>query len=257
MEHIDSFEKVHIYNPNHYMIKIKIKDFIALPVRNWELNRPPDELRCKEIVKFIVSPNCSMDWLFYMIYENGVYKMIDGMHRYTALQSLGILDENRGGFDLVDINTIYENYVLVSLRITPSIGETIVLFQSLNKSVPIPELYIVPVENRDKRKIIEELTHVWLKLYPSHFTYNQKPNVPNINRDRFIDLLDIMYERYNINIANKNLLEKRLNDLNKYVMENIPPKTSEKALKKCNETGCYVFLMKKDVLEYIIKNEYL
>lgn len=220
--------------------------------RNWELNRPPDLERCRDIIKYIGSHKGSTDWLLYMIYDNNNYKIIDGIHRYTALQQLCCVDEYKQQFDLVDLCVIKEKYILVSMMISPSIGETIDKFQTLNKSIPIPDLYITPVENCEKRKIIEEITRVWTTLYKSHFTYSPNPQIPNINRDRFIDLVDLLYEKYNITNSTKNVLETKLNELNHFMMENFSQKSPAKAVQKCRETGCFLFLAKKEVLISLI-----
>ena len=36
-------------------------------------------------------------------------------------------------------------------------------------------------------------------LYKPHFTHCPNPQIPNTNRDRFVDLLDLLYEKHNIN----------------------------------------------------------
>jgi hypothetical protein len=249
---IDKLEKIHVYTDNHFVVKIKIKDLFKMSPRNWELNRPPDFERCRDIIKYIGTHKGSTDWMFYMIHENNTYKIIDGIHRYTALYHLCCTDEYRLQYNLFDLCFIGEKHVFVSIMVSPSIGETIEKFQTLNKSISISELYLTPVENCEKKKIIEDLTKVWMTLYKPHFTHCPNPQIPNTNRDRFVDLLDLLYEKHNINNASKHALENKLNELNRHVMENIPEKVSVKAIQKCRDTGCYIFLLKKDVLEHLI-----
>jgi hypothetical protein len=246
---LSSLEKIHSYSNNHFMYKIKIKDLLSMQIKNWEMNRPADIDRFREIIKYLASHKGATDWMFYMIYENNTYKIIDGLHRFTAIQLMCLSEEYTQQYDLVDLYLIKEKSVFVSILISPSIGETIDKFQTLNKSIPISELYISPVENVDKRKIIEELSRVWMSLYKPHFVHSPNPQIPNTNRDRFIDILDILYEKNFIHNSTKHILENKLNDLNKFIKENIPTRVSPKALQKCGETGCYLFLVKKDVLE--------
>jgi hypothetical protein len=216
------------------------------------MNRPADLDRCRSIVNHISRHNGAIDTIIYMIYENGTYKIIDGIHRYTAFYMLCETEEYKNDFDVVDMCLIKEKYVFISIMISPSIGETIEKFQALNKSVPISELYISPTENTEKRKIIEDTSRIWMTLYKSHFTHCPNPQIPNTNRDRFIDLLCLLYDKYNITTLNKHVLENKLNELNKFMMDNIPSKVSAKALQKCRDSGCYLFLVKKDVLETFI-----
>lgn len=249
---LSSFEKVHTYNNNHYICKIKIKDLLLMCPRNWEMNRPADIDRCSEIIKYIASHKGSTDWILYMIYEKNTFKIIDGLHRFTALQMLCETEEYKEQYDIVELCLIKEKYIFLSILENPSIGETIEKFQSLNKSIPISDLYISSVENTEKRKIIEELSRTWSTLYKPHFTHCPNPQIPNTNRDRFIDLLTLLYDKYNINTSNKRILENKLNELNHFMMENIPNKVSAKAIQKCRDSGCYLFLVKKDVLEGFI-----
>jgi hypothetical protein len=43
--------------------------------------------------------------------------------------------------------------------------------------------------------------------------------------------------------------EEALENMNEYIKNNIPKKVSELIIKKCNETGCYLFLFKLEKLE--------
>jgi hypothetical protein len=78
--------------------------------------------------------------------------------------------------------------------------------------------------NREKRDIIEFVSNDWRVKYKSHFSSNNKPYKPNINRDRFIDLLEIIYDKYKITNENKYLLEEKLQRTNTNILFNIPRK---------------------------------
>ena len=258
LQMIPSAECVHSYNDRHHLIKCRIRDLIAANVENWEFNRPPDMTRCIEIANYIYDTKPAIDWMLYMIVDKGRLKIIDGLHRYSALgylwkenqKPVDYLTPNRYGAN-GDAEWLYERFVFISIRIDHSMGEIIDVFQSLNKSNPIPELYM---ENPDstKREIIETIVQEWQQKFKSHFTATSKPNIPNINRDRFIDLLDKLYQKYTITRKNAHLLSDKLYEMNHYIRSHIPKKITESALTKCRETNCYLFLVKKEMLENMI-----
>lgn len=254
---IKSLKILHKYTTNHILIKCKIIDFLNLKITNWEFNRPPDTIRANAIAKYVYTKKPELDWLFYAIYDNkeGCLNIIDGIHRYTALTIIN--KENHKEIDLLDLNIygyngnakwLYETYILISLRFNTTIGEQIDLFQTLNKSNPVPDLYI---NNNDesKRIIIEEIVNTWMVKFINHFSHNAKSNIPNTNRDRFIELLDILYNKYKIDKTNINILYDKLYEMNEHIKKNIPIKISQNAIEKCNKSGCYLFLYKNDILE--------
>lgn len=254
-----NFEIIHNYNKNHILVKCKIKDLLNSPIINWLYNRPPDIIRCSEIAKTIYTKRPELDWMFYVITTENDPKtlhVIDGIHRFTALQIIQSECNKPVDFITPSIFTnsaewlceLYNKNILISLRMNATTGEAIDLFQSLNKCNPVPELYINN-SDYDKQKVIENVVKEWTTKYKMHFTATQKPNVPNINRDRFIDFLDVVYEKYKINKTNSYLLLEKIYEMNNYVRTHIPAKIPVKALDKCKETGCYLFLIKKEILE--------
>ena len=46
-------EIIHSYSDRHMIIKIKISDLLESPISNWKYNRPPDQIRCADIAKYI------------------------------------------------------------------------------------------------------------------------------------------------------------------------------------------------------------
>jgi len=259
---IPSFTQIHQYNDQHIMFKCTIRDILSANIVNWEYNRPPDLVRCNEIATYIYAKRPELDWLFYITYlehgQENMLSMVDGIHRLTALRI--IHSENIKPVDFItpsrfghggNAEWLYDKYILVSLRLNPSAGETIDLFQTLNKSNPVPELYIRNTD-QDKRIIIEEFVQDWMKKYKSHFSANVKPNIPNINRDRFIEILDIVYTKCKITKLTQNRLAEKIGEMNQYIMVNLPAKCKEKPIEKCRKTGCYLFLVSRDFLEDLI-----
>jgi hypothetical protein len=239
-------ELIHRYSPNHVLMKCAIADLFTTNIKKWKYNRPPDIERCREIAQSILSRRPAIDWMFYAIYENSndtIY-LLDGLHRFTALQL--IHDEN-GESSGNDISHILSQHVIISIRIDVTDGEAIDLFQQINKSNPVPELYLQNAD-QDKKTVIEEIANKWMTNYRGHFSTNPRPNVPNTNRDRFIEFLDSMYQKMELTRENGYKLNNELYKLNEYMLKNPPPKLSAKTLEKCQQSGCYLFIVKPDVL---------
>jgi hypothetical protein len=69
---------------------------------------------------------------------------------------------------------------------------------------------------------------------------------------KFLNLLDVIYDKYHIDESNIDKLKKLLTDANINIMNNIPSKASVDMRLKCRETGCFLFLYKNDKLEKLI-----
>ena len=249
---IPSFECIHKYNNEHFVFKCKIIDLIKGPFENWEYNRPADKYRSIDIAKYALNINkkqYDLDWILYTFYssEDEIIKIYDGIHRFEAL-SLVYQDNTNTNTNNNDLRWLYDKYILISMRLNATFGEISDLFLSLNKNHPVPDLYISNKDN-DKKTIIEEVAFEWQQKYKSHFSSNNKPNLPNTNINNFIDILDKIYKKYKINKMNKYLLNDYLNQMNERIKNHIPKKVSLTAVKKCQDSGCYLFLYKKDTLE--------
>lgn len=238
-------ELIHRYSPNHVLMKCAISDLFTTNIKKWKYNRPPDMTRCREIARFVHSRQPTIDWMFYAIYENSndtIY-LLDGSHRFTALQL--IYDQNKA--NLEDISHILSQHIIISIRIDITDGEAIDLFQQINKSNPVPELYLQNAD-QDKKTVIEEIANKWMTNYRGHFSTNPRPNVPNTNRDRFIEFLDSIYEKIGLTKETGYKLNNELHEMNEHLKKNPPPKLSAKTLEKCQQSGCYLFIVKPDVL---------
>jgi hypothetical protein len=258
-ECIPSFEILHKYSDQHIIFKCKIRDLLngvsIKKIVNWKYNRPPDTIRCKEIAEGIYTKKQEIDWMLYMVAENDILHIIDGMHRIHSLQM--IKKENSKTIDHLtptifgsnnDADWLYDKYVITSLRLNMTNGQTIDLFQSLNKSNPVPELYMFDTDQQ-KRICIEGNVNEWVTGFNTHFTSSKSPNIPNMNRDRFIEILDYVYTKYELNNSNSSLLTEKLYELNTKIKNNIPKKISENAIEKCIKTGCFLFLLRREQLQ--------
>jgi hypothetical protein len=251
-----SVEIVHSYSERHTIVKIKICDLLDSPITNWKYNRPPDQIRCADIAKYIYISKKPLDTMLYLSFNNSTqsFDVVDGIHRFTSLK---ILKENNSkSLNLIDpcdygnnndADWLYQSHIILNMRFNATEGELIELFKNLNKSSPISDLYIRDFV-KEKREIIENVANTWQVKYKSHFSSNNKPNKPNVNRDRFIDLLQEVYVKYNINEDNKHLLEQVLDRANWDISINIPHKLSETIVDKCKSTGCWLFIYTNEKL---------
>jgi hypothetical protein len=257
---LPSSEVLHHFSREHLVIKNKIKDLLNAPIINWGYNRPPDLVRCNDIAKYMYNSRQPIDTMFYLNFNNieQTFEIIDGIHRYTSLKI--IQTENKKPLDLLcpgdygnnnDAQWIMEQYVLVNLRFNTPLGSLIEVFRSLNKSNPVPELYIRDTA-KEKRTIIQNIANSWQIKYKEHFSPNSKPNKPNVNRDRFIELLDYVYDKYKICEENKQMLERLLDNTNQNIKRNLPKKLTPKCIEKCQSSDCYLFLYSLERLEKII-----
>ena len=73
---------------------------------------------------------------------------------------------------------------------------------------------------------------------------NYKSESGIFNNDQYNE-----YDKYDIKSETQYVLEDALENMNEYIKNNIPKKLSEIIIKKCNETGCYLFLFKLEKLE--------
>ena len=261
MKHFfESSELVLSYNENHSIYKIQIKDLLGDTIQNWQFNRPPDMARCPDIARYIYNSKKPVDTMLYLNFNNvkEVFEVLDGIHRITALKI--IKEENSKPLDLLeqhefgsgnDANWLYNQYLLVNIRFNASKGELIETFENLNKSQAVPELYIRD-HAKEKRDIIDAIANEWFVKYKKHFSPSANPVTGNTNRNKFVDLLDKLYDKHKIRDASSDKLRRRLDDANKSISMNIPSKASIDIRVKCRETGCYLFLYKNDKLEEFI-----
>ena len=119
------------------------------------------------------------------------------------------------------------------------------MFENLNSCRPVPELYMGNYQAKNKVQIINNIANEWCHKYKKHFSSSSKPNTGNTNRDKFVDLLDKLYNKHQCKDENK--LRDILDNANEDLSLN-NPKVSIDALYKCKETGCYLFLLKNDKL---------
>jgi hypothetical protein len=238
-------QTVHEYSATHKVLKMSIRDFLALPVKNWKHNRAPDSVRCKEIAEYICKVKKPIETVFYLAYSDGIYSMVDGIHRYTALQMLAESDIDYITED-GDLSWLLSSHVFLNIRFNATNGDIIDFFQSLNKSNPVPELYMHDTVAH-KRETVEMLTNTWSERYVIHLSLSVKPQRPHFNRNRLIDLFERAYDLYED--PNAEIIEQELMRLNAMIA--LDYTTADKplaALQKCRMTGMWLFMLSTDEL---------
>ena len=234
---------------SHAVYLIQLTYLLNDSIENWECNRPPDEERIPIIAEAIYNKKIPIETMFYLSFNPKTEKfdVLDGIHRLTALKQIkkDNLEKVRG----TDADLLFNQYVLVNIRFNFTHGDLCNAFQNLNSCRPVPELYMGNYQAKNKVQIINNIANEWCHKYKKHFSSSSKPNTGNTNRDKFVDLLDKLYDKHQC--KNENKLREILDNANEDLSLN-NPKVSIDALYKCKETGCYLFLLKNDKLLEII-----
>jgi hypothetical protein len=275
--HFNSAELLHSFSQNHLLFKIQIKDILNAPINNWEYNRPPDMARCPDIARYIYNSGKPIDTTIYLTYKNTLdrFEVLDGIHRLTALQLIHTenskvltvsndsasnendTDNGDNEFGLNEFGSnnnaswLYNQYLLVNIRFNSVLGDLIEIFKTLNKSQTVPDIYIRDVA-KEKRDIIDTIANDWQIRFSKHFSSSANPIMGHTNRNKFVDLLDKIYDKYKIDETKVKKFKKILNDANTTISQMIPSKISIDIRAKCRETGCYLFLYKNNKLEELI-----
>lgn len=236
---------------NDVVLKVQLKDLLNAKIKNWHGNRPPDKLRCNDIALWFYNNNPKINTAFYMIYNNlkKRFEIFDGIHRLTALRQIKEDSEKDG--ELRSAYPKIENQeVIVYMYFNATEGQVIDLFTSLNKCVSVPELYSSN-QKEEKRNAIETICKEWQKKYKGAFSTSSNPNLGKMNRDTFIDLLDKLYDKHEIfdpDVLKEMLDIENIKISNEYLKRKNLKVSERNAYIRCQESGCYLFLHKKDVL---------
>ena len=237
---------LHEYSQNEYLLKLFVGELLKMEIINWKHNRPPDEIRCNDIKNHLIKSNTFINVPLHFNYNQKYdeFECIDGIHRYTALT----LVDNK---ELVN-----DKIVIIYIYINKTEGELVDIYQNINKSIGIPELYKSDEYSLGDKEIITYVINSWMNQYKEHFSSSANPKVPHINREVFSNFLTDIYNEHKI--RNKNRLLDLLNNINQNVKDYIqsgiskprrPITFSQNQLDKCQKTGCYLFLYKPDVLK--------
>jgi hypothetical protein len=241
---------LHSYTNIHFVVKCKVLDIFKINISNWKYNRPPDITRCNEIASYIYNRKSIMDSMIYLLFNHKrkIYEIYDGSHRLTALN---IIKNNNTLFINKDTNEVklnetiswlFESYIILNIKFNCTDSDIIESFKTLNKSFPVPDIYIRD-ETTERKKTIEDIVIKWQNKYNSHFVSSIRPYRPNINRDTFIELLDYIYDKYKVGETERDLSQ-ILDTANYNISMNISSKIklTQQIIEKCSSTGCWIFI---------------
>lgn len=204
---------------------------------NWKNNRPPDDVRVKDIRTFLDSSDTSL--VPGIIYawkdvqgsgrQKPTLKIYDGIHRLLAAKS-----------------SPYDRDLLLSIYETDNEDEIVKDFCNLNKSINVPHLYL---ENGDmvKRHVCEQVAKSLCERYPTFVSPSRKPFVYNFNRDVFIEFLSEL----EIDFGQKNVDAKifqELLGLNHQAKE-FCVRNKVKTPRKCEFHDFYLFYLSKELIK--------
>lgn len=205
-----------IQGTNVYAVPMKV--YKTLDVHQWKYNRPPDMARVSEIHKWMKEFN-RMDGVLNLAYiQSEGLVCFEGNHRRLALEGLDIT---------------------VLLDIVWDATHDIVKheFQRLNKSVSVPDLYVI--ENDATLRVqIEDAVAMFRKKYPTHESSSGRPIRPNFNRDKLTDEFTRLQKELNIPVSE--LLE-RLDNLNEKYKSKDRSKLSLSVQLKCSLSNLWLF----------------
>jgi hypothetical protein len=204
--------------PDTNVYAVPMEMFKTLDIRQWKYNRPPDMSRVPEIRKWMKEFH-RMDGVLNLAYiQNEGLVCFEGNHRRLALEGLDIKV-------LLDI-VWYATDEIVKCE-----------FQRLNKSVSVPDLYVVETD-ATLRVQIEEAVATFRKKYPAHESSSGRPIRPNFNRDKLTDEFTRLQKELRISVPD---LVERLYILNeKYKMKN-RSKLSPNVQLKCGMSDLWLF----------------
>ena len=238
---------IHSYSARHCLLLAPIDDAINVPHCKWKYNRPANIPRCEDMALEIVSSKKPLDGTLSLSFNNrkASFEMVDGNNRITALD---MIKKKSNHHDLIssdafgeDLSWLFQSHVILSVKINATDEENMGWFRTLNKIIPVPDLYLRD-ESKDKKDAIQAEVDAWKSEFKTHFVDTQTPNRPNTNITQFTELLSKVWDKYNLTEENKEKLHERMDRLNFLISKDIPKGTTELQKKKCVISGCWLFL---------------
>jgi len=204
-------------------------------IMNWSLNRPYDIKRIPEIVEQLKKQDY-VDGIIYMTKEDNKLVCYDGIHRIEALKNL-----EHDDFSDINHKIVVHYYPIYNeMKIKNK-------FETLNKCVPVPELYTSAHKELCVKKLIESVAKYFQDKYSQMFKGSKNPNIPHENRDNFIDKLLYIITELNFQDFSFDNVIYLLGRYNNYIIHDIQNrniKLTNKQLSKCEKMNCYLFTSK-------------
>lgn len=262
----ESYKILHNFTPTTFLILVKVRDLLNAPINNWCQNREPDFIRIPDIASYINKEKKTLETILYLSYKNkkDSFDIIDGIHRYSALKYIeeknkdtSLLEENEF---LYNLDWLFDSYILINLRFNATIGELIELRNSLNLTQPMPTVLMKDNDHEEttKKNILESIANSWQKKFKKNFSSSSDASYLQshgcTNRNLFIELLGILYNKYNIDIHRVHILHQVLDEANNRMKILIESSSlgSINARTRCKDTGCFLFIYRNEKLEDFI-----
>lgn len=203
-------------------------------IKNWDMNRPPDMSRIPEIQSSMKHQSYADGIIYLSVNKTGDgYICYDGIHRLTALKS-----------------SRETKNVVIDLKLSYSEEQIISKFMRVNRCVPVPSLYTAAERNLHLRETLEQVVKTIQSTYPQRFSSAITPNIPNENRDAFMEKLskDVLERTDKVSTVSKTEdWIKYLNALNEFIRDNLgvlAPKLTPAQATKCHVSKWYLFAVK-------------
>ena len=222
MEYLQEFLKsTSVGGPHgsHYVYWIPVKIFNQLPIKMWRHNRPSDKERVAEIHQYMKSSK-RMDGVIYLAYVNDEFVCYESNHRREALKGLT---------EVADI--------LVDVLWNVTNEQVKDEFVRLNKSISVPDLYVEDVTDvviTGLKEVVDAFCEKYKKLRVS----SSRPQRPNFTRDMIFDEFYRIMKETRLTAGE---IGARIEQLNNNMSLRDRTKLSEKVLRKCEESGCWLF----------------
>lgn len=240
-------------NDGSHIYKIKWNILSQYNITNWHLNRPYDKVRIPEIAEQLKKQNYVDGIIYLSFYKKNKIICYDGIHRIEALKYLytneNTITNNENTITNNNTNNVFNNNINHTLIVHyyPSYNETFIKnkFESLNKCIPVPELYTISHKELNTKNLIEDIVKYYTKKYTNLFKPTSRPNIPHENRDNFTDkILYIINELELHNIIFDDFIT-LFCEFNNYMRDLIIKfKLSKNQIDKCNNYNCYLFIQK-------------
>jgi len=203
------------------------------PIRNWHLNRPHDESRIPDIMKLLKTQDY-VDGVIYLSKDDeGGLICYDGIHRIESLKTLSQL---KLGFNHSMIIHVLSDYDDVKIRDK---------FDSLNKCIPVPEIYSEANRELDCKQLVENIVKHYTSTYPLMFKPAKNPRLPHENRDRFTDRITHIIKDHNLGEFSCNKIVALLDELNDLMSRHSSSiKLTSKQREKCETYRMFMFSRK-------------
>ena len=231
-------KKIFKQNENKILYSTTINELKKLKIKNWKKNRFIDDKRIEDINEYYKSNNIKcIDGIIYLWQKKEEYYIYDGVHRFSS----ALMNNN-------DMN------VLVYIYKTNNEYDILNDFQLINKSVPVPDIFITESNNIKKKEFLYSIVDKLCLEYKNFVSSSRRPISPNFNKDNLIEefsdisIFSNEYENkedrfysllleYN-NIIKNNLINNKIN-----------------IIKKCEKYNFYLFYSKMyDIKKYIENN---